>query len=140
MTDRPQPGDPDEPGKPEKREESDPQPSSGLPGMPFGGGGFDLAELMRMLQSQGPINWDVARQIAAWVALEGGTERAIDPAAHEQLDELARAAQTHVVAETDLTATFAAAPLRTLGPQVGPTSTWARCVRCSRRSRPRSGR
>jgi putative hydrolase len=117
VTDRPQPGDPDEPGKPEKREESEPQPSSGLPGMPFGGGGFDLAELMRMLQSQGPINWDVARQIAAWVALEGGTERAIDPAAHEQLDELARAAQTNVVAETDLTATFAAAPLRTLGPQ-----------------------
>ena len=117
MTDRPQPGDPDEPGKPEKRDESEPQPSSGLPGMPFGGGGFDLAQLMRMLQSQGPINWDVARQIAAWVALEGGTERAIDPAAHEQLDELARAAQTNVVAETDLTATFAAAPLRTLGPQ-----------------------
>jgi putative hydrolase len=84
--------------------------------MPFGGGGFDLAQLMRMLQSQGPINWDVARQIAAWVAVEGGTERTIDPAAHEQLEELARAAQTHVVAETDLTATFAA-PLRTLGPQ-----------------------
>jgi putative hydrolase len=84
--------------------------------MPFGGGGFDLAQLMRMLQSQGPINWDIARQIAAWVAVEGGTERPIDPAAHEQLDELARAAQTHVVGETDLTATFAA-PLRTLGPQ-----------------------
>jgi putative hydrolase len=117
VTDRPQPGDPDEPGKPEKRDESEPQPSSGLPGMPFGGGGFDLAQLMRMLQSQGPINWDVARQIAAWVALDGGTERAIDPAAHEQFDELARAAQTNVVAETDLTATFAAAPLRTLGPQ-----------------------
>jgi putative hydrolase len=84
--------------------------------MPFGGSGFDLAQLMRMLQSQGPINWDVSRQIAAWVAVEGGTERTIDPAAHEQLDELARAAQTHVVAETDLTATFAA-PMRTLGPQ-----------------------
>lgn len=85
--------------------------------MPFGGGGFDLAQLMQMLQSQGPINWDVARQIAAWVAVEGGTERPVDPAAHEQLDELARAAETNVVGETDLTATFAAAPLRTLGPQ-----------------------
>ena len=117
MTDRPQPGDPEEPGKPDKRDEPEPQSSSGLPGMPFGGGGFDLAQLMQMLQSQGPINWDVARQIAAWVDVEGGTERSIDPAAHEQLDELARAAQTNVVAETDLTATFAAAPLRTLGPQ-----------------------
>jgi putative hydrolase len=116
VTDQPQPGDPDEPGKPDKRDESEPQSSSSFPGMPFGGGGFDLAQLMRMLQSQGPINWDVARQIAAWVAVDGGTERPIDPAAQEQLDELARAAQTHVVAETDLTATFVA-PLRTLGPQ-----------------------
>ena len=116
MTDQPQPGDPDEPGKPDKRDEPEPQSSSGFPGMPFGGGGFDLAQLMQMLQSQGPINWDVARQVAAWVAVEGGTERPIDPAAHEQLEELARAAQTHVVAETDLGATFVA-PLRTLGPQ-----------------------
>src|SRR6266487_109619 len=37
-------------------------------------------------------------------------------AAQEQLEELARAAQTHVVAETDLGATFVT-PLRTLGPQ-----------------------
>jgi len=84
--------------------------------MPFGGGGFDLAQIMRMLQTQGPINWDVARQIAAWVAVEGGTERPIDPAAHAQLDELTRAAETHVVGETDLTGTYAAS-LRTLGPQ-----------------------
>jgi putative hydrolase len=84
--------------------------------MPFGGGTFDLAQVMGMLQSKGPVNWEVARQIAAWVAVEGGSERPIDPAAHEQFDELARAAQTHVVAETGLTATFAA-PLRTLGPQ-----------------------
>ncbi len=84
--------------------------------MPFGGGSFDLAQLMGMLQSQGPVNWEVARQIAAWVAVEGGTERPVDPAAHAQFDELARAAQTHVVAETGLTATFAA-PLRTVGPQ-----------------------
>ena len=83
--------------------------------MPFGGG-FDLAQLMQMLQSQGPINWEVARQIAAWVAVEGGSERPIDSAAHEQLAELARAAQTNVVAETDLTGTYAAS-LRTLGPQ-----------------------
>lgn len=113
MTDRPQPGDPDEPDEPEKRD----QPvSPGLPGMPFGGGGFDLSQIMRMLQSQGPINWDVAREIASWVAVEGGSERPVDPAAHEQLSELTRAAQTHVVAETDLTGTYTAS-LRTLGPQ-----------------------
>lgn len=112
MDDRPQP-EPDEPGKPDKPS----QPSGpGFPGMPFGGGGFDLAQIMRMLQSQGPVNWEVAREVAGWVAVEGGSERPIDPAAHAQLDELARAAQTHVVAETGLTATFAA-PLRTVGPQ-----------------------
>jgi putative hydrolase len=84
--------------------------------MPFGGGAFDLSQVMRMLESQGPVNWEVARQIAAWVAVDGGSERPIDSAAHAQFDELARAAQTHVVAETGLTATFAA-PLRTFGPQ-----------------------
>ena len=85
--------------------------------MPFGGGGFDLAQLMQMLQSQGPINWDVARQIAAWVAVEGGTERPIDPAAR-------RAARRARARRADATssprrisgATFVA-PLRTLGPQ-----------------------
>jgi putative hydrolase len=87
--------------------------------VPFGQGGaanFDLGQLMRMLQSEGPVNWEVARQVAAWVALEGGAEQPVDPADREQFDELARAAQTHVVAETGLTATFRA-PLRALGPK-----------------------
>ncbi|MGH2782940.1 MAG: zinc-dependent metalloprotease [Thermoleophilaceae bacterium] len=106
MTDRPQPDepDPDEPG---------------LPGLPFGpgaAGNFDLAQLMRMLQSEGPVNWEVARQVAAWVALDGGAERPVEPGAHEAFDELVRAAQTHVVAETGLTASFRA-PLRTMGPK-----------------------
>ncbi len=71
---------------------------------------------MRMLQSEGPVNWEVARQIAGWVALEGATAQTVDRSDHEQFDELARAAQTHVVAETGLTATFRA-PLRTLNPK-----------------------
>src|SRR5262249_37780747 len=88
----------------------------GWRGLLSGGGGYDLAQSMRMLEREGPINWDVARQIAAWVAVDGGTERPIDPAAHAQLEELTRAAETHVVGETDLTGTYAAS-LRTLGPQ-----------------------
>lgn len=71
---------------------------------------------MRMLQSEGPVNWEVARQVAAWVALEGGAERPVEPGAHEAFDELVRAAQTHVVSETGLTASFRA-PLRTMGPK-----------------------
>lgn len=106
MTDRPQPDEPD-PEEPN------------LPGLPFGPGAtgsFDLAQLMRMLQSEGPVNWEVARQVAAWVALDGGAERPVEAGAHEAFDELVRAAQTHVVAETGLTASFRA-PLRTMGPK-----------------------
>jgi putative hydrolase len=111
VTDRPQPDEPEEPEEPEQS----------LPGLPFGAGafgagGFDLSQLIRVLQSEGPVNWEVARQVAAWVALEGGQERPVDPADHEHFDELARAAQTLVVGETGLAATFAA-PLRTLGPK-----------------------
>ncbi len=131
MTDRPQPEDPDfeeaepdesEPDQtPEPRQPAGPQPP-GLPGfmgLPFGQGAegsFDLAQLMQMLQSSGPVNWEVARQVAAWVALEGGTERPVDPPDHEHFDELVRAAQTHVVDATGLAATFRA-PLRTIGPK-----------------------
>jgi putative hydrolase len=101
------------------------EPGAGEPENPLGGGGFDLsqlsqldlAQMMRMLQSEGPVNWEVARQIAGFVALGGeDDEPAVDPADHEQLDELVRAAQTHVVSETGLAATFGA-PLRTLGPK-----------------------
>jgi len=109
VTDRPQPDEPDKP------DEGEP----GLPGVPFGPGAaasFDLGQLMRMLQSEGPVNWEVAGQVAGWVALEGGAEPPVDPADHAQFDELARAAQTHVVGETGLTATFRA-PLRALGPK-----------------------
>jgi len=71
---------------------------------------------MRVLQSPGPVNWEVARQVAGWVALGGGQEAPVDGAAQAQFDELARAAQTHVVAETGLASTFAV-PTRTIGRQ-----------------------
>ena len=37
------------------------------PGFPFPGG-FDFSQLMRMLQSQGPVNFDVARQVSGVIA------------------------------------------------------------------------
>jgi putative hydrolase len=113
VSDDPQFGDPDD--DPSRV----PHPSN-EPMNPFGPGGFDLSkidlnEVVRMLQSDGPVNWDIANQMATSVALEGAEEDApVSPADHAQLDELVRAAQTHVVAETGLTATYAA-PLRTLG-------------------------
>ena len=68
-----------------------------------------------MLQSDGPVNWEVARQTAQWVALEGKPEPAVASADRAQFEELAHAAQTLVVGETGLAATFATA-LATVGP------------------------
>ena len=119
MDDPSQPGDPDEPGN---------SPIPGLPGFLFGASGnppfdpatfdlsqIDLGQVMRMLQSDGPVNWEVARQTAQWVALEGKPEPAVAPADRAQFEELAHAAQTLVVGETGLAATFATT-LATVGP------------------------
>ena len=70
-----------------------------------------------MLQSTGPVNWEIARQTAEWVALEGRTEPPVAPADREQFEELAHAAQTLVVGETGLTATFATDALAPSGPK-----------------------
>jgi putative hydrolase len=76
----------------------------------------DLSQVMRILQSTGPVNWEVARQTAEWVALEGRPDPTVASADREQFEELAHAAQTLVVGETGLTAAFAT-PLATVGTQ-----------------------
>jgi putative hydrolase len=91
---------------------------AGVPGLPGMAGfpgleGIDLAQVMRMLQSTGPVNWEIAAQVARVVALEGGEARAVEPGAAEQLSELAHAAQALVVAETGLGENLAA-PVRTV--------------------------
>src|SRR5439155_11252410 len=92
-----------------------------LSGLSLGPAGFDfsqvdLAQVMRMLQSTGPVNWEIARQMAEWVALEGTAEPMVERDAYERFDELSRAAQTLVVGETGLASTFAT-PLQTVGPK-----------------------
>lgn len=76
------------------------------PGWPFGPGGFDLSQMFRMLQSEGPVHWEVAQQVAAWVAVsDSGTPRPqapLDDAAVRALTDLARAAQAHVAQATGL--------------------------------------
>lgn len=99
----------------------------GLPPFLFGGSGnvdpanidfsqIDMSQVMRILQSTGPVNWEVARQTAEWVALEGRPDPLVASADHAQLEELAHAAQTLVVGETGLTAAFATS-LATVGPK-----------------------
>jgi putative hydrolase len=75
------------------------------PGQPFG---FDLSELMRMLQSEGPVNWEIARQFAAKIAItdpETGTEHTeppVDTSTVVEYDAVVRAAQVAVVGATGL--------------------------------------
>jgi putative hydrolase len=75
--------------------------------------GIDVAALARALQSSGPLNWEVAKEAADQVASGGEAEPPVDRSASAQLDELAHGAQTLVVGDTGLAATFAA-PGRTV--------------------------
>jgi putative hydrolase len=56
--------------------------------------------MLRFLQSDGPVHWEVARQVARWVALEGGEEPPVSAADRARLAEVAQAAEQRVLAET----------------------------------------
>ena len=68
---------------------------------PFGDIPF-LGDLARMLQSQGSIQWEAARQLAYSDATEGQTEPNVDPAVRFRLAALARVAELHVQQLTGL--------------------------------------
>lgn len=72
---------------------------------PFGAGGpFEdlMRNLAQMLTSQGPVNWDIAKQLATWTASGGATEANPDPIARVRLEELLRVAEMHVADATGL--------------------------------------
>src|SRR5581483_9194973 len=75
---------------------------------PFGG--FDLSQMLRFLQADGPVHWEIARQVARWVALQGEAEPAIPAVDRARLSEVAAAAEQRVLAETG-----EPAPSRALG-------------------------
>ena len=74
--------------------------------------GFDLDELMRMLQTQGPVNLDIARQFASAVATadpdtgESEPEPEIDAATRTTFDDVVRAAQLTVAETTGIAGTL----------------------------------
>lgn len=72
------------------------------PGVPFGFGQFDLGEVVRMLRSEGPLNFDVAHQVATWVALQGEEEPPVPGADAALMEELTRTAHIHVLEATGL--------------------------------------
>lgn len=70
--------------------------------------GFPMfGDLARMFGSQGPVNWDVARQTAMWVATEGRVEPNVEPLERIRLEELARAADLRVADSTGLPTSIA---------------------------------
>ena len=68
---------------------------------PFGNIPF-LGDLARMLQGQGSIQWEAARQLAYSNATEGQVEPNVDPAVRFRLAELGRVAELHVQQATEL--------------------------------------
>ncbi len=56
--------------------------------------------MLSFLQVDGPVHWEVAGQVARWVALEGGDEAPVDPAVRDRLAEISAAAEASALAET----------------------------------------
>lgn len=65
---------------------------------PPGGSAFErlLNDLLRLLQTGGPVQWDLARQWAYAVATEGEAEPNVEPVERMRLEELARVAELQV--------------------------------------------
>ncbi|MDQ6782982.1 MAG: zinc-dependent metalloprotease [Actinomycetota bacterium] len=72
---------------------------------PFGAGGpFGdvMRNLARMLTTQGPVNWEIARQLATWTATGGAPEANPEPVSRVRMEELLRVAELHVTEATGL--------------------------------------
>ena len=67
-------------------------------GNPFEGGplGDLMRNLARFFTGQGPLNWEIARQMAQWAAAGGAPEDNPDPLSRVRLEELMRVAEMHV--------------------------------------------
>jgi putative hydrolase len=78
------------------------------PGWPFSAAGFDLSQIFSGLGAGGPVNWEIARQIATGLAEvdpetnEPLPDPKVDPGRATALLDLVQAAQTHVAGATGL--------------------------------------
>lgn len=93
---------------------SDPIP---FPEDPFGAefdfSQLDLSEMFRIMQSPGPVNWEIAKQLAVAIANGEVPEKEIAIADQEQLSDLVLAAKTLVANETGIAASLTT-PLKVL--------------------------
>ena len=61
-----------------------------------------LRDLARLLSTQGPVNWEIASQMAQWTATEGEAETNPEPLVRIRLEELLRVADLHIGEATGL--------------------------------------
>lgn len=66
---------------------------------PFGGMPL-FGDLARLLGNQGPVNWEIARQMARWLSTQGASETNVDPLVRVRYEELYRIASMHVAETT----------------------------------------
>jgi putative hydrolase len=94
---------------------------------PFGGGNpFEgmpiFGDLAKLFSNQGPVNWDVARQIGGFMAAEGQSEGNVDPIERIKLEELARVAELQI---GDFTGLATSVTGRALAIKATTRSDWA---------------
>jgi len=70
-----------------------------------------FADLARLFSGQGPVNWEVARQTALWLATEGQAEPNPEPLERIRLEQLVRVAELHIGEETGLATSLTGHPL-----------------------------
>jgi putative hydrolase len=73
-----------------------------------------FGDLARLFSGQGPVNWDVARQTAQWMATDGQSEANVDPAERFRMEELLRVADLQVADYTGLSTSLAGGVLAVL--------------------------
>ena len=73
-----------------------------------------FGDLARLFSRQGPVNWDVARQTAMWLATDGQPEPNVDPLERIRLEELVRVADLQVSTATGLSTSIAGGVLSIL--------------------------
>jgi putative hydrolase len=61
-----------------------------------------FGDIARLFSASGPINWEIARQVAISIASGAAVESNVDPLERIRLEELARVAELHVADATGL--------------------------------------
>ena len=79
---------------------------SGPPDDPFGGMPF-IGDLARLLQQQGALSWDAARQLAMSIAVGGESEPNVEPVERMRIEQLGRVAELQVAQATGLSTSVA---------------------------------